>query len=315
MFEADFIHAGVPDLRHAHAPSLAENAHGDLIAAWYGYPDVEYERGRIVVARRPRDAAGWTTQSVLFDGVKSSLGNPVLFHAADGTLHLLCALVDGLYWTDAVLLASHSHDDGRTWARPRQLPAERGLMVRHAPIERSDGSWLLPAYDERRRAPVVMAAAPPSWRWEPIARFPGTGLIQPALVRDAATLVMLLRPTDLQRVVWRSDSHDEGATWTAPSPTPLATAPSGLAAFRWNDALAIVHNPTTGHERHPLSLSVAGDACRTWVGPRHLDTACLELSYPCFRTGRDGRVHGLYTYNRRFIKYVTFDAAWWNAQP
>lgn len=312
MFEAEFIHAGVPELRHAHAPSLVETAAGDLVAAWYGYPEVEYEGGRIVIARRSRDHGSWRTQSVLFDGIRSSLGNPVLFHAPDGTLHLLCALVQGHYWTDAVLMAAQSDDGGRTWTRPRQARPEQGLMIRHAPLERRDGSRLLPAYDERARRPVLLVADPPFTRWELAARIPVSGLIQPSLVRQEDHVVMLLRPTDASRVVWRADSHDDGATWSAPAATPVPTAPSGLAGFHWNGALAVVHNPTRGQERHPLSMTLFTDGRQPWIGPRHLDTASFELSYPCFLTGRDGLVHGVYGYNRRFIKYVTFDATWWD---
>jgi len=313
MFDATFIHSAVAKLHHAHAPTLAEGPEGDLVVAWYGYPDVEYEAGKIVVARHPRGAHDWAEQVVLFDHVKSSLGNPVLFFAPDGRLHLLCALVRGFYWTDAVMIGSTSDDGGRSWAEPRQLRPETGLMVRHAPIERADGSLLLPAYDERKHEPVLLAAAAPFDRWEPVARLSGTPLIQPALVRDdASRLIMLLRPADAERVVWRSQSGDEGRTWSTPKPTSLKSAPSGLGGFWWNGNLAVVHNPTQGQERFPLSVSLARAGLNAWVGPRHIDTAAFELSYPCFLVGRDGDVHGVYSYNRRFIKYVTLDSAWLN---
>ena len=313
MFDATFIHSGVAGLRHAHAPTLAESPDGDLVVAWYGYPDVEYEAGKIVVARLPRGARDWAQQIVLFDTVKSSLGNPVLFFVPDGTLHLLCALVRGFYWTDAVLLGSTSADGGRSWTEPRQLRPEAGLMVRHAPVERADGSLLLPAYDERKHEPVLLAARTPFDRWEPLARLSGTPLIQPALVRNgSARLTMLLRPADAERVVWRSESSDDGHTWSTPRPTPLPSAPSGLGGFWWNGSLAVVHNPTQGQERFPLSISVLRTGHEEWAGPRHVDTAAFELSYPCFLVGNDGNVHGVYSYNRRFIKYVTLDSNWWN---
>jgi predicted neuraminidase len=316
MFDAAFIHGEDAGLRHAHAPSLAEGPDGDLVVAWYGYPEVEYEAGRIVVARHGRGGEPWADQVVLFDHVKSSLGNPVLFFTPDGRLHLLCALVRGFYWTDAVVIGATSDDGGRSWTGPRQIRPDAGLMVRHAPVARADGGMLLPAYDERRHEPILLAATPPYERWEPVARLAGTPLIQPALVRDGASrLIMLLRPADAERVVWRSESGDEGRTWSAPQPTPLPSAPSGLGGFWWNGDLAVVHNPTQGQERFPLSISLSRTGRDAWRGPRHVDTAAFELSYPCFLVGCDGNVHGVYSYNRRFIKYVTLDAAWWHEDP
>lgn len=315
MFDATFIHSGLAALRHAHAPTLAESPEGDLVAAWYSYPEVEYESGKIVVARHPRGAHDWVDHVVLFDSVKSSLGNPVLFFAPDGRLHLLCVLVQGFYWTDAVMLGSTSDDGGRSWTQPRQLRPEPGLMVRHAPIARADGTLLLPAYDERAHEPVLLAARAPFESWDPVVRLSGRPLIQPALVRSGpASLIMLLRPADAERVVWRSESADDGRTWTVPRPTSLPSAPSGLAGFWWRGALAVVHNPTKGQERYPLSISLASNGRLEWLGTRHIDRAAFELSYPCFFVGTDGNVHGVYSYNRRFIKYVTLNAAWFHEE-
>jgi predicted neuraminidase len=312
VFDADFVYPVVPGLPFAHAPSLVETPCGGLVLAWYAYPRVEYEEARIVVARRPADRADWEDQSLLFPHLRSSLGNPVLFFDPDGRLHLLFALLRGAYWTDAVLHGATSDDAGRTWSEPRQIRPERGLMIRHAPLAVAGADLLLPAYDEAGCEPVLLRSCRPFERWEVAARVPGVALIQPAVVREGPSrLVMVLRPADARRVVWRSISCDDGASWSTPRPTSLPSAPSGIAAFRWNGDIAVVHNPSGGQQRHPLSLALSRDGGEHWSALRHLDTASFELSYPSFLVSRDGVVHGAYSYNRRFIKYVTLDRAWW----
>ena len=39
----------------------------------------------------------------------------------------------------------------------------------------------------------------------------------------------------------------------------------------------------------------------------HLDEVQLEISYPCFILGSNNTVHGVYTYNRRMIKYIKLE--------
>jgi len=54
-------------------------------------------------------------------------------------------------------------------------------------------------------------------------------------------------------------------------------------------------------------LCIAGttNGGTTWSKPWDLDRVAYEVSYPSFLCSGD-TVHGTYTDNRRFIKYVTF---------
>lgn len=312
MLDAAFIHNPEAGARYAHAPTLVESVPGELLAAWYAYPEVEYEHAVLMVARRRRGESEWTRSTRILERMQSSLGNPVLFVDPRGRLHLVFVALRGQYWNDAMLHGSHSDDGGATWSESVQLWPARGLMVRHPPLALGDGSLLLPAYDEQQREALLLRSVSPFGRWDIQHRFAGLPLIQPVLVRERARrLTLFFRPAEAPRLVWRSHSADDGASWSDPVQTELPTALSGIAAFSLGDAIGLVYNHTEVHQRFPLSLARSIDGGVTWSAPRHIDTATFELSYPSVVVAGDGGVHGVYTYNRRFIKYVHFDAAWW----
>jgi predicted neuraminidase len=292
---------------YCHAPTLVETARGELVAAWYAYAEQEHVSASLAVARRPAGASEWEPSRTVFGDRAYSAGNPVLFEEPGGTMWLLFVILkDRCYWDEAELRGMCSADGGRTWSAPAPLWPRRGLMVRHPPVRCADGSFLLPAYDETLRHSVLLARRSAETAWAEGYRFDTPGLIQPVLVRRprGGELVLFFRPAGGPRRIWRSHSADGGASWSAPVRTPLRNPLSGIGAFALGDRLAVVYNDTAEQRRYPLSVAFSTDAGVTWGAPRPLDAIPYEISYPSFLVGRDGLVHGVYTYNRRMIKYV-----------
>ncbi len=58
--------------------------------------------------------------------------------------------------------------------------------------------------------------------------------------------------------------------------------------------------------RTPLSLAVSGDDGESWTIKMDLETEDGEFSYPAIIQGVNRRIHVVYTYNRTYIKYVSF---------
>ena len=114
-------------------------------------------------------------------------------------------------------------------------------------------------------------------------------------------------PTDDPRIVWRSRSADDGSSWSTPIQTPLPSALAGIGAFATDGLIGLVHNHTLEHQRYPLSIAVTRDGGVSWTEPWHIDTVPYEVSYPSFMVDTKGRIHGVYTYNRRMIKHVSID--------
>ena len=69
---------------------------------------------------------------------------------------------------------------------------------------------------------------------------------------------------------------------------------------------AVVTNHTKEHKRYPLSIAMSNDCGVTWGDPWHIETIEYEVSYPSFLVDRSSTIHGVYTYNRRMIKYVSY---------
>ncbi len=305
---AEFLHTPEPAGRHCHAATLARTSEGDLVAAWYGYPDIETRDGTIVLARRKRGSPHWSAAAVVQTSPRS-LGNPVLFESADGSLVLLYALLDGAYWNSARLLLTRSRDGGRTFEPPRQLTSRKGWMIRHRPLRTTEGSWLLPVYDEARKTSFVLRSSPDGMKWAAEEPFGDVPAIQPALVRapnDA--LVAFFRPATDPRRIWRSVSNDDGRSFSPPRPTPLPCPLSGIAAFATPNALGIVYNHTEEHSRFPLSVSLTRDLGLSFGAPQHFENAPFEVSYPSFVDAMGGLVEGVFTYNRRMMKHVRIPA-------
>ncbi len=296
---------------YCHAPTLLKTAAGNLLAAWYAYAEEEHVGASLVIARRLTAEKQWGPSGSVLGVSHYSAGNPVLFQVPSGVIWLLFVLLKGSYWNDAELQGAYSDDEGHTWSAPITLWQERGMMVRHAPVLRADGSLLLPAYDEVAHRSVLLSSREPYSQWTEIYRFTDSPLIQPVLVREASgRLALFFRPSVEPWRIWRSHSNNDGSTWAVPIRTPLPNPLSGIAAFITGDRMAVVYNHTEELQRHPLSIALSADSGITWSEPRHLETIRYEVCYPSFISDCTDRIHGVYTYNRRMIKYVSFAPEW-----
>lgn len=292
-----------------HAPALVRLASGDLLAAWYVYPEDEYRGATIAIAGQAAGTAAWGRSHAPIRRSVYSAGNPVLFQDPSGVVRLLFVHLHGHYWNDAVLYECTSPDRGQSWTSPTQAWPTRGLMVRHPPVALQDGTLLLPAYEETSSQSLLLESRAPYGRWTVRHRFEAAGQIQPSLARlRDGSLVTLFRPTDDPRRVWRSFSLNDGSSWSPPIVTSLPTALSGLAAFGWQGGVAAVYNHTHRHERTPLSVALSHDLGVSWSAPRHLDSSPLEVSYPGFVSDGETSIVGAYCFNRRIIKVVSLDA-------
>jgi predicted neuraminidase len=305
--EAQFLHNPPGCGFFCHAPTLLETTNGDLLAAWYAYPEEESRDASLVLACKRADRTEWDPARRIFRPSQFSLGNPVLFQAPDGMLWLYFVALRGSYWNDAETYGSCSRDEGANWSSPRKLGRDKGTMLRHPPIPLGNGSLLLPVYDEPSRESFLLSSRPPYHDWREVHRFAGLPIIQPAVIRvGASTLALFFRPFSDVRRIWRSVSGDDGVSWSTPVRTDLPSPLTGLAAFTYRDGIAVVYNHTEEQRRYPLSIAVSDFTGVSWSRPWHLETIEYEVSYPSFLCDAGGWIRGVYSYNRRMIKYTSF---------
>ncbi len=234
-----------------------------------------------------------------------------------------------------------SADGGATWSAPLPLvPGDRSPRgpVRNKLLVLSTGAWLAGASIETarlwdafvdcsadggvtwRRVDVPLEhrpEAPPDpagvwhglrenalWETDLDRVFRWDGVIQPTLWESVPGDVhMLLRST--RGRVYRSDSHDGGATWCAAYATSLPNNNSGLDLVHLGGGhLVLAHNPVEGNwtRRTPISLTGSTDNGETWSRLLDLETDEGEFSYPAI-IAAGGRLHVTYTWNRKNIVY------------
>ncbi len=293
-----------------HSASITVTPQNGLLAAWYLYPEEETRNGRIVLARRHPESTSWDRATLVELGTSSSVGNPVLFYDPEGVLWLHFVLLRGAYWDKSVWLAARGIPDGKSFSRPEVVCEDLGTMIRHRPVFLADGRALMPVYSDRSKTSQLFTSMPPYTEWRLHHHFDKSRVIQPDLLEVGGKLILVFRPVGDSRSAWRSFSVDDGRTWSEPIRLPLPNPLSGLAAFEWNGRVGIVYNNTREHQRHPLSLSWSDATLHEWSPPHDFETSKFEVSYPSFCVDNNGQVHGVYTYNRKLIKYVSFDKAW-----
>ena len=157
----------------------------------------------------------------------------------------------------------------------------------------------------------------------------GPGNVQPTIARRKdGTLIAFFRDNGPppQRVM-RSESKDEGMTWTLAKDIELPDPGAGVDVVVLKSGRWVLVNNDTEDGRHSLALTVSEDEGAHWSHKRHLEIDPVanadsgSYCYPSIIQARDGTIHVTYSYspNRAHIakegkgesiKHATFNEAW-----
>jgi predicted neuraminidase len=317
----------VPTGPYKHPASMTELDNGDLYLVYYGGQG-EYARDTAVFgARRAHGQAEWTAPSVIARDPFRSVGNAVIWQAPDQVVWLFYVVRYGETWSSSRIQAKISRDRAATWSDPFPIALEAGMMVRNRPITLADGGYLLPVYLETGDDTEVVGAESTSrflhfdpetqvWTERGAIRSP-RGTIQPAVVELApGHLVAYTRrgggygPTEDGWTV-RAESRDGGLTWSQGTDSPFPNPNSALEFLKLQSgALLLVYNDHMS-KRTPLVAALSDDQDRTWPYRRVIGAEENTYAYPIGFQGRDGRIHIVYTSDRRsVINHAVFDEAW-----
>lgn len=308
----------------AHA-STVEKSNGVVVASWFGGTKEKNDDVGIWVSRRVDGK--WSTPIEVANGVQEdgltryACWNPVLFKPNEGPLYLFYKVGPspqewwGLYMV--------SEDDGQTWSDPVKLP--QGILgpIKNQPIQLADGTVLSPSSTETLSGEwtVHVETSTDSLRtWGttgPLNDPEKFGAIQPVILNHGNGKLQLLNRTK-NEVVSENWSDDYGKTWGPMQATDLPNPNSGIDGVSLRDGRhLLVYNPTDKNwgDRVPLSVALSKDG-KKWT--RVLDLEPLrentdqereEYSYPTVIQARDGKVHIVYTWNRKTVKYVVLNPA------
>ncbi len=310
-----------------HGSSVAVQADGTVLVAWYtGLGEYSMD-SRIVWARKAPGEEAFGEWSVLYDEQTVPEGNPVL-HVDDrtGDLWLFYVKVDGTSWNDGLIRLIRSTDGGAHWSPPQTLRSERNWMTRNHPIRLPSGEMLLPCYNETFYVPTFLISQDDfQSRWEEVSPPEETlllylGQIQPTVIlRDDDSLFALMRNSDGPHPghAIQSISTDDGRTWTEGAANPLPNPGAAMEMVRMPSGAVMATFNNHPEARLPLAVALSDDQGATWSAVANVVEACEsgECSYPSIAVDpTDGTAWVTYTHARRSIGWVHVSEAWVRAK-
>jgi len=201
-----------------------------------------------------------------------------------------------------------------------KLSQRLGWQPRCKPTVLPSGRILLPLYSDTFSCSIMAISDDEGRTWSASQPLLGFGNIQPSVLRrDDGTLVAYMRENGVTKKIRRSESSDDGVTWSPVDALDLPNPGSGLDAVRLKSgAWLLVYNDTL-NGRNSLAVSRSTDEGRTWPVTRHLERAeSGQYHYPAIIQTRDGRIHVVYSYfvaEGKSMKHAAFGEDWLTSVP
>jgi predicted neuraminidase len=317
----------VPTGPYKHPACMTELAHGDLYLVYYGGKG-EYATDTAVFGSRLRKGTDkWSTPRPIARDPFRSVGNGVVWEAPDGVVWLFYVVRYGATWSTSRIQFKISRDQAETWSDASVLSQDEGDMVRGRPIVLSDGAYLLPIYHETGHDTELVGPdstslflrydpAKKTWTKSGAIRSP-RGNIQPAVVElNDHHLVAYCRrggdydPRTVGHLV-RAESHDGGRTWSAGQDAPFPNPNAAIEFLKLRSGrLLLIFNDSMSR-RTPLTAALSYDEDRTWPVRRNIREGHNDFAYPSAFQARDGRIHLVFTSDRRsVVNHAVFDEDW-----
>lgn len=311
---------------YKHPACFTELSNGDLFLVYYGGKGEYANDTAVYGSRKAKGARHWSAPRVIARDPFRSVGNGVIWQAPDNAVWLFYVIRFGDTWSNSRIAAKISRDNGETWSDSSLLAMEEGMMVRGRPIVLSTGDYLLPVYHETGAdreivgpdsTSLFLRYDPRSGKWSETSRIRSRiGNIQPQVVETApGHLIAYCRrgggygPVEDGWLV-RSESRDGGKTWSEGKDSKFPNPNSAVDFIKLrNGHLLLVYNDSMSR-RTPLTVAISTDGDRTYPHRRNIAEGSGDFAYPTAIQTADGRIHVLYTTDRRgVIRHAEFDEA------
>lgn len=293
-----------------HASTVLPLDDGRVVSAWFAGTKEKADDVNILTSVRSNGV--WSEPVKVTADENTAHWNPVLFEKENGTIALFFKV--GKEISTWKTFVSYSKD-GKTWSEPKELvegdaSGGRG-PVKNKAIRLNDKTVLAPASDESGKTwrAFVDISHDDGETWEKTDFIEAklglvdVPMIQPTLWQSKDGSVHMLTRTKVGKI-YRSDSVDNGKTWSKAYPSSLANNNSGIDLDTDGDGrIFLVCNPYgLPGVRTPLSLFVSTDDGKTFTRIKNLEAGFGEYSYPAVVVKGD-TVHITYTYERDYIVY------------
>ncbi|WP_434311138.1 sialidase family protein [Hominifimenecus sp. rT4P-3] len=327
----------------AHAPALLETRNGTMLCCWFAGT---YEGGadiNIVVSRLPKGADRWEEPIHISNENDFSNQNPSLFLAPHGEIWCMYTSQlgrqpgkDNMQFT-SVIKRQISIDDGRTWGDPEIVFPEKGTFARQPIQILASGRWIFSNWlctdsaEGLSGDPTVFRVSDDEGKtWNTVDVPHSAGRVHANVIElEDGHLIAFMRSREADWI-YKSESYDDGDTWTKPEPTELPNNNSSISALKLTSGrIAIAYNHSSAPKsytkkgawpglRCPVSIALSEDGGKTFPFIRNMERGegfvgrenranNRQYEYPYLMQSRDGMLHLAYAYQtRRGIKWATF---------
>lgn len=296
-----------------------------LMSCWVAGSKEAAKDSQIYCADKLDDMA-WTTPKVVVKqgetsrDVKSEIvGNPVLFKDLQGTVWLFYEVVKAFGLKTSVIDFKVSSDNGKSFAAGEAFAGsvtDFGHLPRSKPLQLSSGRFMVPVFREfPKKAGYIVMVTPDEGKIRAIKIYPipGSDHLQPTITMKENSagenrVYAFIRKNKAQTTLM-SEFDFMTMKFSAPKNVSIPNSNSALDAVTTDDKKILIVFNDSKTTRSPLSLGISEDG----VGFKKIydfETTPGEFSYPSLIKDRDGVYHLTYTFDRKTIKYVTFDSRW-----
>ena len=309
-----------------HGSTLAKFSNGSLVAAWFAGTREQHPDTAIWWCHE-KDGK-WTKPSVLAKVNDEAHWNPVLYQDPDGAMWVYFK-TGGFPDRWDTWRSKFSFTTG--WGTPKKLGSkmlECGRMtpgpVRGKMVRLSSGTVIAPSSIEK----IISRSSPHSVvKWESVIHrstngkkwtsfmipFDRTaygefgGIIQPSVWETAPGKVSALFRSTCG-LLFRSDSVDDGMTWSGVVPTGIPNPNSAVDVAVKGDVVALAFNPVSGNwaGRSPISVAFSGMSGTEFGSVVHVEQGQGSFSYPAIIETENGFAM-TYTWNRVNIAFAYVD--------
>ncbi|KQO24845.1 glycosyl hydrolase [Flavobacterium sp. Leaf82] len=304
---------------NSHASTIVELEPNKLMAAWFGG---KYEGAKDVgIYFSVYKENKWSVPKNLVEPLitqKDTLPcwNPVLFKSKSQQLYLFYKVgKNPREWFGAMIV---SKDNGNTWSVPKYLPKDILGPIRNKPVETTPGVILCGSStesvsDNKWRVHVEKyTEATDKWEKIEIDDKKEFEIIQPTFLIHAANEIQMLSRSKHNKII-SSWSTDNGNSWQRTDSINVVNSNSGIDAVALTKkSFLLVNNPLRQGKdwfngRNVLDVEYSKNGT-DWKKLFDLENQTEgEFSYPAIIETSDHKIHVLYTYNRKYIKHVTFE--------
>jgi len=323
-----------PGNKMVHVGSICELPQGRLAVAWYGGTREGARDVAIFLSVKDPSNTSWSRPQTVVDRASASrelsryvkkVGNPILFSNAGGRLWLVYVTIAVGGWSGSSLNIKWSDDGGSTWTQSQRLTLSPFLnvseLVRNRPLPLARGGFAVPIYHEcLGDFPEIL------WlrldlneadiHFKKSRMTGGSSFIQPSIVAlEPSLATAFYRCRSDEKAIGRAVTTDAGVTWSKTQLLSLPNPDSALDTLLLSDQRILMVFNDSPDNRENLRLAVSFDRGRRWTRIATLESAPEgEFSYPYMIRTQDGRIHLVYTWDRKRIRHVVFNEAWIDAQ-